>query len=93
MGSQLGGEAFFRFSHIRLSPQVAHFLLAAQPEVFPCHAALSVLGADVEESHCHRAVFKRLGEYDHIAILRHYHRLDAERILIDFDHLVVGEQA
>ena len=77
-----------------LSPEIADLLTSGEPEVSePIVVQANRLAAEVAEAHRDRAVRQLLAVHAHVANGVRAHGLLAEGILVDGDHLVVGEEA
>ena len=88
-----GFELVGALREVLLPPQVAHGLPAAQTQHAEREVHLHGLPAPVEKPDGHRAVFEVLGVDHLVALLPDGNGLQAQRVLVDVDHFVVGQQA
>ena len=91
VGCNGGLEFVGALREVFLPPQVAHGLFAAQSQHAEREIHLHGLPAPVEKPDGHRTVFEVL-DVDHlVALLPDGYGLKAQRVLVDVDHLVVGQ--
>lgn len=68
-------------------------LLARELQIGPVDGHGGGFLADVEQADFPRTVVHRLGIYLCLSVPGHLCRLFAERVLVDLEHFIVGEQA
>src|SRR5512139_3225201 len=81
-------------SEILLAPEIADLLASRKPEEGEVVVRkLRRLASEIAEAHSDGAVLQDLAVHAHIADRIHALGLLAERVLVEGDHLVVGEEA
>ena len=87
-----GGECVFERSEIFSQPQVADRLRAAQAEIGPAHRDVLRSQPPIEQSDGMRAVGERARPDLQPSLLAHTRSGFAERILVDVEDLIVGQE-